>query len=512
MSSPLNRRQFVGRTLTAGALAGLADLSLLHGLPRVSAAEARLPPGVVRLSAEMEPLVRLIEDTPRENIVEAVAARIREGTSYQQLLGAVFLAGVRGIKPRPVGFKFHAVLVINSAHLASLASPDTDRWLPLLWAADNFKASQAKNKEESGGWVMALAEEGKLPPATQAKKRFIEAMDNWDEEGTDRAIVPLVRSAGAAEVIELFWRYGARDFRDIGHKAIYVANSWRALQTIGWRHAEPVMRSLAFALLQHEGGNPAKRDADADRPWRENLKRAAKIREGWQKGKVTRTAVSELLAVERSGSPAEASQKVVELLNNGVDPSSIWDGLFLTAGELLMRQPGIGGLHCVTTTNALHYAFETSGNDETRRMLMLQNAAFLPMFRQFMGGRGKVDKDLNIDTLDKADLKLKGKEAIEEIYADVGKDGMAAARKTLALLDANPRAAEELSAAGRLLIFNKGTNAHDYKFSAAALEDYYNTTPHWRSRFLATSMFWLKGSSERDNDLIKRARAALGKT
>src|SRR3989442_1003946 len=82
-----------------------------------------------------------------------------------------------------------------------------------------------------------------------------EAMDNWDEEGSDRAVCGFVRAAGASEVIETFWRYGCRDFRDIGHKAIYVANAWRTLQTIGWRHAEPVMRSLAFALLQHEGEN-----------------------------------------------------------------------------------------------------------------------------------------------------------------------------------------------------------------------------------------------------------------
>ena len=54
--------------------------------------------------------------------------------------------------------------------------------------------------------------------------------------------MPLARSTGAAEVMELFWRYGARDFRDIGHKAIFVANSYRTLQTIGWRHAEPVLR------------------------------------------------------------------------------------------------------------------------------------------------------------------------------------------------------------------------------------------------------------------------------
>src|SRR5262249_41673344 len=151
---------------------------------------------------------------------------------------------------------------------------------------------------------------------------FIEAMDNWDEEGTDRAVVPLVRSSGAAEVMELFWRYGARDFRDIGHKAIYAANSYRTLQTIGWRHAEPVMRSLAFAMLEHEGDTPAKRDAPADRPWRENIKRAAKIRTDWQVGKVSPSAATDLLACERSASPSDASEKVVELLNGGVSPAS----------------------------------------------------------------------------------------------------------------------------------------------------------------------------------------------
>src|SRR5207248_1524976 len=122
-------------------------------------------------------------------------------------------------------------------------------------------------------WVMPAVDEARVPPAHQARRRFIEAMDNWDEAGADVAVASLVRNAGATEVIELFWRYGARDFRDIGHKAIFAANAWRTLQTIGWRHAEPVMRSLAYALLEHEGENPARRDADPDRPWRENVER-----------------------------------------------------------------------------------------------------------------------------------------------------------------------------------------------------------------------------------------------
>jgi hypothetical protein len=507
MFSPLTRRDFINRTVTAGTLAGLGDFAFLSRLRPVSAQEAKVPPAMVQFNPDIEPLVRLIEDTPRGEIVEVFAGRVLKRLSYQQLLAALLLAGVRSIKPRPVGFKFHAVLVVNSAHLASLAAPDTDRWLPLFWGLDNFKGSQARNQQE-GGWIMPPVEESKLPTAHQARERFIEAMDNWDEEGADRAIASLVRTAGAGEIIELMWRYGARDFRDIGHKAIYAANSWRTLQNIGWRHAEPVMRSLAFAMLEHSGTNPAKRDDPADRPWRENLKRAQRIRANWQRGKASPEATADLLAALRSASPADACEKVVALLNKEVDPASIWDGLFLTAGELIMRQPGIVGIHCVTSTNALHYGFQASGNDETRRLLMLQAAAFLSMFRTNMEGRGQL-RDLWIDTLEKADIKSNGVEAVEEILSDVSKDRLVAARKTLALLDTKEADPQALMTAARRLIFNKGTDSHDYKFSSAALEDYYHATPAWRTRYLATSMFNLHGALDADNPLVKRARGAL---
>ena len=146
MSPLLTRRQLLSRGVEAGLLASVGDLAFLHNLPPVSAAEDSLTPRVVPVGPDMEPLVRLIEETPRAKLLETIARQIRSGTSYGRLLGALFLAGVRGIKPRPVGFKFHAVLVINSAHLASMAAPDQDRWLPLFWALDNFKASQGATR------------------------------------------------------------------------------------------------------------------------------------------------------------------------------------------------------------------------------------------------------------------------------------------------------------------------------------------------------------------------------
>src|SRR6185436_19306694 len=107
-------------------------------------------------------------------------------------------------------------LVVHSAHLASLASPDSDRWLPIFWAIDQFKSSQAADVKE-GDWTLAPVDEPAVPPAHQARAAFVRAMDNWDEAAADPAVAGLARHVPAHEVFELFCRYGIRDFREIGH-------------------------------------------------------------------------------------------------------------------------------------------------------------------------------------------------------------------------------------------------------------------------------------------------------
>lgn len=498
------RRQFLKTAATTGALLGLGDLAFLSRLPRVSAQEAKLDSKIVRFQPDIEPLVRLLEETPRERLLEEVAARLHRGLSYREVLAALLLAGVRNIQPRPVGFKFHAVLVVNSAHLASISSPDSDRWLPIFWALDHFKSSQARDVRE-GDWTMAPVEESKVPTSHKAKQAFIEAMDNWDEAAADAAVVGLARTMGANELFEIFCRYGARDFREIGHKAIYVANSWRTLQAIGWQHAEPVLRSLAYALLDRVGDeNPAKADLPADRPGRRNVGLAKKIRPEWQAGKPSAEATREMLETLRQGSAEDASEKTIELLNRGIAPKSIWDALFEGAGELLMRRPGIVSLHAVTSTNALHFAYQTTGSDDTRRLLLLQNAAFLPLFR------GDADrlKNTRIDELQPGEPTKSDQPTVEEIFADVSHDRMKAARKVLVYLQENPQPKEFIDAARRL-IFLKGTDSHDYKFSSAVLEDYLNVSPELRNYYLAASVFSLRGSGGPDNDLVKRIRAAF---
>jgi hypothetical protein len=195
------------------------------------------------------------------------------------------------------------------------------------------------------------------------------------------------------------------------------------------------------------------------------------------------------------------------MINKGVSPQSVWDALFVGSAEMLMRQPAIVALHTLTTSNAIRYAFDATASDETRKWLLLQNAAFLPLFRQAMFDRGDV-ADARIDELAPATAEAGGDELIAQALADVGRDNAAAASKALAYLEKG-EPAQRLIDAARVNVFLKGNDSHDYKFSSAVLEDYYHVSPAWRNRFLAGSVFKLCGSSQEDNDLVARTRAAL---
>lgn len=484
---------------------GFGGSALLARLPKVAADEAASAPQWVRFRPEIEPLVRLLEDTPRDRLLEEVASKISKGTTYREILTALQLAGVRNIQPRPVGFKFHAVLVINSAHLASQHSPDSDRWLPIFWALDQFKSSQARDVQE-GDWTMSALNESAIPLGDAARTGFTRAMDVWDEPAADVAAAGLARTVGAQEAFDRFCWYGARDFRDIGHKAIYVANSWRTLQNIGWQHAEPVLRSLAYALLERDGQTPPAPDSAADQPGKRHAILIKEMRPDWQTGHFDSGVVQTLHHTFRTGSWEDAGNAAFEQVQNGIGPSTVWEAIFATAAELLMRRPGIATLHAVTTANAMHYLFQHTSGDLTRRFLLLQAAAFMPLFRSAAGNAAR--HGLEIDTFEAEPSAKPGNEGLEEIFAELEGDRTLAARRSFTWLqhsdDSRP-----FTDAARRWIYLKGTDSHDYKFSSAVLEDHLHLSPALKNRYLAASVFWLKGSAAPDSRLVARTRAAL---
>lgn len=520
--SETSRRSFMKSGIWSGAaLLGLGEVPWLRQLGEVLAEDTQVPTRMMRFRPEIEPLVRLLEETPRERAIEKVAEQIRQGLSYRELLTALMLAGVRNIRPGPVvGSKLHAVLVLNSAHLASQASPPADRWLPMLWAVDEFKFSQNQDVRE-GDWIMPAASERNLPLADKAPAAFAEAMLNWDEEAADRAMTAWVRSASPWEIYDQLWFQGARDYLHIGHKAIYVANSYRTLKVIGEQHAEGVLRPLARTMVVYNGDRKPTGDDRVLLPWTQNKKHVAALKPGWQQGRRDDKMTRELLGMLRQASADEASAHVVRILNGDVAAETVWQALFLFAAELVMRKPNIFSLHAQTHTNAMHFAYRATRDDATRRFLLLQNVAFMPYFRvdtwegatgftrPEMGVAGDLSRQ-RIDAFAGQDFVGDGPApALEQVFAELGRDRHKATFQLLSSLAKGTSTTSVLDAA-RVLIFLKGSDPHDYKFSSAIMEDQAHLAPAWRGPFLAANLSLLRSSTaSEDHPISGRIRHLL---
>ena len=492
----VDRREFLGDFGTR-VVSGSLAWQVLQSLTPARAQDLQVTPGLVQFRPEMEEIVKWIETTPRERILEGAVERLKKGLGYRHLVGGLFLAGIRNIKPRPVGFKFHAVMVIGAAHQLSLDAAQPDRLIPFFWALDNFKASQAQDVKE-GDWSLAAVRESSVPSASQARQRFIDGMDRWDEEAADAAIAGLCRSAGAAEVMELVWPYAIRDWQNIGHKAIFAAGAWRTLELIGWEHAEPVLRSLVYGLLN--GGT-----SDTVIPYDNSRALAGQIRADWLAGQPDPTVTTALIQTLRQASPKEAAASVVAHLNRGVSASSVWDAILLAASELLMRQQAIVPLHATTATNASYYTFRQSGSDSTRQLALLQAASWIALFREGTRARGGFPDKPNIDEFQPASVAPAD---IGAIFDGLQQSRGTAAAQTLAFSQAGGNT-EKFFDAARHLIFTKGTDAHDFKFAASAFEDLIHASPAVRPQLLAASVYYLKGTRDPDSPLLQKAREAL---
>lgn len=493
---PIARRDFL-RDLGGSVVASAASWQALQSLTPARADEARVTPDVVRFRPEMEPIVRWLEEAPREKLLEQAVERLKAGMSYRQLVGGLFLAGIRNIKPRPVGFKFHAVMVIGAAHQLSLDAAQPDRLLPFFWALDNFKSAQAQDIRE-GDWSLTPVKESDIPSPSKVRQQFNESMDKWDDDATDVAVAGLCRTAGAAEVMELVWPFAIRDWQNIGHKAIFAAQAYRTLEVIGWEHAEPVLRSLVFGLLN--GGR-----SDSAAPYDQNRELLTRIREDWSTGKPSSSATVSLIQTLRQASPQDAAAAVVGHLNQGVAASSLWDAILLAAGELLMRKQEIVPLHATTATNALFTIYRQSGRDSTRLLALLQAASWITLFREGARARGGLPEKLKIDEF----------QAAETAPADPGlifnglrQNRDLAAAQSLAFARSGGDAKVFFDAA-RHLIFTKGNDAHDFKFAASAFEDYQHASPEVRPQLLAASVYYLRGTNDTDSPLLKRIQEAI---
>src|SRR5262245_60386031 len=159
-SMDTTRRRFLQTIAGAGAL-GLPGLPFLGAL---AAFGAEPPPATVRFGPDIEPIVRLIEDTPRDRCVAAFIDQLRDGLPYRRFLAAVFFAGIRRHRSG------HDVYKIHSVHQVSLDARPEERLLPLFWALHGYK----KHQEDFPRPLLTRLK-GPLPTPEKARSELVDA-------------------------------------------------------------------------------------------------------------------------------------------------------------------------------------------------------------------------------------------------------------------------------------------------------------------------------------------------
>ena len=284
MSVSSNRRQFLSTAAAAGAFAGLSQLEFLGKLPRVSAEEAKPDPKIVRLSDDIEPLVRVLEETPREKLLEEVAAphspgddlsRGRRGAAAGRRAERA-AAAQRGLQVScgaggelgPPGE--HSARPTSTAGCRSFGpSTSSSRARPLTSARGTGRCRRSTRPA-----CRRRTRPGPCSPrrwTTGTKRRPMWRSPPWPApRGRTSCSICLPATAAAISA------------RSVTRRFMSPTPGGR-LNCVGWQYAEPVLRSLAYALLNHERQtDPHQNDYEADRPGRENLARAKKLREDWQ--------------------------------------------------------------------------------------------------------------------------------------------------------------------------------------------------------------------------------------
>lgn len=510
MNSNQSRRSFLGSATSLG-VGGLASLTNLTW----ACADDEKPLSV-KMDAAIAPLVKLIENTPREKAVAMMVEQLGKGVTVNQFVAAMFLASAR-MKVSP-----HHVYMIFAALRMSTKVDAEYKLLPLFWALDTLQY----NRKE--GDRFPAPDLSRATSAEKATAELHDAMDHFDAKKAESALISLSRSTTPKAALAQLWRYTGRDDSFIGHRAIAMTNSWRVLDTIGWEHAEPLFQFVAREM--NAGGHRhAQHKANHERSLL-----VGDLPGGWAGTTKDRVATLELFEVMRAGDDAKACEAAFKMLQGGkVQAGSIWDAAFLIGAEFLLRiynadDMGTTPVHTNTTTNALRYAFDHCGDPKTQLYTILAAVAWATGFYGEQV-KGKWFRDLKLTTIEPVEVGSDAKETVAQIFAAqknrkydvtqkeilVGREGTRkemdqVARLAFCYATKHKDHSAFLQMARFLTSVKSTQDAHDMKFPAAMFENYDLIDPQWRPHLLAASTHYLHGSKMIDNPGVQRAKEALG--
>jgi hypothetical protein len=465
----------------------LGRRAVLQGLASGAALLAIRPAAAAR---DLRGLAASFRRLQTDDALDEAARALASGASHQDVLGAVFLAGLEDIRPLPVGNVLHTVMMVESVCVVIEGADAATSALAALWALGDFKDGQAQD-ERRGDWQL-----GPVPrPLPRPHGELRRALEAFDPERAERAVVGLAAEAGAARCFEVLWPYAARSLRDAGHRVIHAAQADRAVRRFGDACALPALRSVALGLAT---------DADGDHTaaYARSCALAERLPAGWEAGRASTGASLELLRGLRGRTPEASQDLVLDAYRSGLGPQSVWDGLRLYAAELMLLRPArrsVFPVHTLTEMEALGHVCARAREEGTRRIVALQAGAWLATVRDaVVRNNGAYDAGPGIDAASDGATKAAIGDAVDSRRPD---------RVRAALTD--EAAASAYVRRLRDDLVPRADQNHQYKLVGAVIEEARRVDPRLRAQVLSTAVDYVPAAAEPATDVHRRSRSAL---
>lgn len=458
---------------------------------------------------EVERLAERIIDSQPEKVVELVAAEVRRGVSREDLLAACFNSGAR----------FHGHHSAYVAHPVQVVSTSLDAEAALLPIFYYLSVLRFRARRNALRWL----DKSKVDRIKGSDKKitdsFHKAMKQGERDDAGLSLLALSREIGPQAAYGNLWKYAAeRNHNSGGHTAVSVVNTFRALQATNWRCVET---AIQFAATDESWRLPGGSDVPSQN-W-ERSERVSELPRRALEGASSEPDARELVSLYRRGNSQEACRETWQRLKAGkLSAKSVWDAVFLTTAELVVRYQWVGSKrlagHSITCANALHFIFRNSGDNTIRLYQMLEAIEWTTSFL----ARERARPALREFDLLKLEPRQADEYSLDEVFGllpprrfasmhrpdfeDVDEAMKLAYGWLLSEKDPGPFIQKALW----LMCIKSTPEVHDFKYPMALFENASHVSEFWRKRILAAAVHVLHGTDMEDSPIVQQAREVLG--
>ncbi len=332
MNAARNRREFladVGRGMLVATVGFemASDLGLANALAAQESDELTF--------GTLEPLVRLMQETPADRILRAVTDKLRSGTDLRQLVAAAALANARTFGGEDyVGF--HTMMALGPAFHMAQELPADSQPLPVLKV---LYRNTNRIQEHGGrsGEVLHAVKPAELEKNSNHAEILRSAIHSKDVAKAEQTFAALAQRSADDAFNDLLM--AVQDQTEV-HRVVLPYRAWDMLGIIGKEQAHTLLRQSVRYCVKAESWSPSRSSTEP----RALLPKLLEEHKLIGRSRGSRPAedkwVGEFSETIFKSTPEQAANAAAAALAEGIDPTAIGEALTLAANQLVLRDLG----------------------------------------------------------------------------------------------------------------------------------------------------------------------------